>query len=96
MRHKALLLAAAAALAAIPALTPATAEPAPGGAAVRGDTIQGAVMVQYYAYPGDPDYGYGGPGLLDVPDEVILEQPVWWAMFLEVRSMLAATRARKS
>ena len=72
MRHKALLLAAAAALAAIPALTPATAEPAPGGAAVRGDTIPGAVMVQYYAYPGDPDYGYGGPGLLDVPDEVIL------------------------
>ena len=75
MRHKALLFAAAAALAALPALAPASAEPAAsGGLALQGPAAPNVLNVQYHAYRGDREYGYGpyyGGGLLDVPGEVI-------------------------
>ncbi len=69
MRHKALLFAAAAALAATPALAPANAEPA-----ASSGLAPHVLNVQYYAYRGDREYGYGpyyGGELLDVPGEVI-------------------------
>ena len=68
MRHKALLFAAAAALAATPTLAPANEPAAPGGLAPH------VLNAQYYAYRGDREYGYGpyyGGELLDVPGEVI-------------------------
>jgi hypothetical protein len=72
MRHKALLFAAAAALAATPTLAPANAEPAAsGGLALQGSAAPHVLNVQYYGYR---EYGYGpyyGGGLLDVPGEVI-------------------------
>jgi len=72
MRHKALLFAAAAALAATPALAPANAVPAAtSGPALQGPAAPHALNVQYYAYR---EYGYGpryGGGLLDIPGEVI-------------------------
>ncbi|MGO9173837.1 MAG: BA14K family protein [Rhodomicrobium sp.] len=76
MPHKALLLAAAAALAAIPALTPAAAEPASAGLALQANPA-GVTKVQYY---GDPRYvyyygyrpHYRSYGLLDLPGDVIL------------------------
>jgi hypothetical protein len=76
MPHKALLLAAAAALAAIPALTPAAAEPASAGLALQGNPA-GVIKVQYYADPGYVYYYgyrpyYRSYGLLDLPGDVIL------------------------
>jgi hypothetical protein len=76
MPHKALLLAAAAALAAIPALTPAAAEPASAGLALQGNPA-GVTKVQYYADPGYVYYYgyrpyYRSYGLLDLPGDVIL------------------------
>ncbi|MGO8952542.1 MAG: BA14K family protein [Rhodomicrobium sp.] len=76
MRYKALLLAAAAALAAIPALTPAASEPASAGLALQGNPA-GVTNVQYYVYPGGGYYYgyrpyYRDYGLLDIPGDVIL------------------------
>jgi hypothetical protein len=75
MRRKALLFAAAAALAATPALAPANAVPAAtSGLALQGPAAPHALNVQYYAYQGYREYGYGpryGVGLLDIPGEVI-------------------------
>ena len=72
MRHKALLFAAAAALA---ALAPANAVPAASsGLALQGPAAPHALNVQYYAYRDDRGFGYGpryGGGLLDIPGEVI-------------------------
>ena len=75
MRLKVLLFAVAAALAALPVLAPANAEPsASSGLALQGPAAPHALNVQYYAYQGYREYGYGpryGGGLLDIPGEVI-------------------------
>jgi hypothetical protein len=83
MRHKALLFAAAAALATLPALTPAAAEPASSGLALQSHAAPNVLNVQYYADPGYREYGYGpyyGGGLLDIPGEIVgdvLASPVY-------------------
>ncbi len=75
MRYRGLLLAAAAALAVLPAITPAASEPASAGFALKGNA-PAAAKVAYYGYPGYYGYGYygygpyyGGP--LDVPGDVL-------------------------
>ncbi len=72
MRHKGLLFAAAAAIAALPALTPASAGPASAGIVLPGNTA-GVTEVQY-VYPGYRYYYgydpyYAGP--LAVPGDAI-------------------------